>query len=120
MSGQFPPRAEVSPQSSELPTALDWSGTLTSGGTSWEATLSLSSISPIIGDITIAGLCAAHWTQRARRSDGLRLVDAHVTSGPCHDNAWSVTIGNDGITGTDPEDPNTTFSFKPTSGTSSQ
>ncbi|WP_157681304.1 hypothetical protein [Mycobacterium sp. JS623] len=104
--------------STELPTAGSWTGTWTVRGTESAATLSLASISPFIGDITIPGMCAVHWTETERRSDTSRLVTADVTSGPvssgpCRYIDWDVSIERDSITATDSADPSAKFSFAP-------
>lgn len=95
------------------PTVTHWRGTWTGGGKSLPAGVDLDSITPISGDITIPGKCAAHWTEISRISATSRVVRAHVTSGDCGDNRWNVTIGTDEISGVDTADSATTFSIKP-------
>jgi hypothetical protein len=94
--------------------AADWNGTWHSGGAGGPATVHLDSANPIVGAINIPGNCAANWNETQRISPTNRLVHAHVTSGPCGDNTWNVTIQpTTSITGVDTVRSDTTFSFSP-------
>jgi hypothetical protein len=91
-------------------TASTWHGSWTGGNGRTPADLSLSSIDPIRGSINVGdGYCTADWTEVQRNSDTSRVVNAHVTSGPCIDNTWNVTITSNSIAATDPAHPQGTF-----------
>jgi hypothetical protein len=90
----------------------NWAGTWHSQTTERPASLTLSSSSPVMGEVDIPGMCHATWTEVTRISDTNRLVAAHVTSGPCVDNTWNLTMAPMTLTGTDPIH-NAGFSFSP-------
>jgi len=93
--------------------AADWTGSWHSGGAGGQATVHLVSTDPIVGTITIPGMCTADWHETQRISPTTRLVGAHVTSGPCGDNTWNVTFSPTSLTGVDNAHPGTAFSFTP-------
>lgn len=90
--------------------AATWNGSWTGGGARTPASLTLSSTDPIRGSINVGdGFCTADWTEVQRNSDTSRLVNAHVTSGPCTDNQWNVTITPSSIAASDTIHPQGTF-----------
>jgi hypothetical protein len=101
------------PGGNDNPTALaaaTWNGSWTGGNARTPASLTLNSTDPIRGTINVGdGFCTADWTEVQRNSDTSRLVNAHVTSGPCTDNQWNVTITPNSITATDTIHPQGTF-----------
>ncbi|MGY4649584.1 hypothetical protein ACVWWN_003380 [Mycobacterium sp. URHB0021] len=72
------------------------------GEPQYRAILHLTSTDPIVGTIDV-GECTANWIEIQRISPKRRLVRAHVTSGPCEDNTWDVTIEPGGLHGVDTE-----------------
>ena len=95
----------------ELPP--NWAGTWRSGGMESPASVTLSSTTPLVGEIDSPGVCHATWTEVARPSATNRIVAAHVTSGPCVDNTWTVTLSLTHLDGTDTTHPDTTFALMP-------
>jgi Protein of unknown function (DUF2510) len=93
--------------------ATMWSGTWSDSGVQYPARLWLLNADPISGVIDIPGMCSASWTEVERNSDTLRSVTAHVTSGPCVDNQWNLTVLPNSLIGTDTRDPGTTVHFTP-------
>lgn len=105
------PLADADPQTPFTP---EWVGTWHSGGVGGPARVHLYSVDPIAADIDIPGQCSAHWNESQWISPTNRLVFANVTSGPCIDNTWDVTIlPTASLIGVDTAHPGTTFSFRP-------
>jgi hypothetical protein len=66
------------------------------------ATLALDSIDPVLKDtVNIEGVCSATWTETQRNPNSSRAVNAHITSGACSDNQWTVTIDPDTLSALD-------------------
>lgn len=95
----------------ELPP--NWAGTWSSGGLQKPASVTLSSTNPLLGEIDIPGVCHATWTEVSRPSDTNRVVAAHVTSGPCADNTWNVSLSLTHLDGSDTAHPDTSFALMP-------
>ena len=103
---------------SRTPATTMWSGSWSSRGVQYPATLWLTNTDPIAGIIDIPGICSASWIEAVRNSATSRLVDAHVTSGGCFDNQWNLTVLiPTSIIGTDTTDPGTTVHFTPSAKT---
>ena len=91
----------------------NWAGTWSSAGMQKPAAVTITSTNPLTGSIDIPGVCQATWSETARQSDTVRTVAAHVTSGPCADNTWTVTMSLTHLDGVDAANPGTAFSLMP-------
>jgi hypothetical protein len=83
----------------ENPQLGQYAGTITWPGVTHQLVLNLTNNNPIVGTVTVVGVCQANWQETSRNGTNMQ-IRATVTSGACSNNTWNATFTPTTITGT--------------------